>query len=165
MLPKNKEKCPFLSTASVWLDSNRFFLMLKYGSQYLPRGLPRLVQWYRIHLSMKEMQGTWVRSLGRTPWSRQWQLTLVFLPGKFHVQRSLAGYGSWGHKESGMTEWAYTAQLYPSLKNRYFQLQIKHTTARALALTNILSASLRTNIGLVTVKYPSYFRQCSMAWI
>ena len=107
MLPKKNGKvfCPFLSAASVWLDSNRFFLMLQYGSQYIPRGLPRLVQWYRIHLSKKELQGTWVRSLGRTPWSRKWQLTLVFLPGKFHVQRSLAGCGSWGHKESGTTEW------------------------------------------------------------
>ena len=29
--------------------------------------------------------------------------TLVFLPGKFHEQRSLAGYGLWGCKESDMT--------------------------------------------------------------
>ena len=27
-----------------------------------------------------------------------------FLPGKSHGQRSLAGYSSWGHKESDMTE-------------------------------------------------------------
>ena len=27
----------------------------------------------------------------------------VFLPGKFHGQRSLAGYSPWGCKESGMT--------------------------------------------------------------
>ena len=30
--------------------------------------------------------------------------TLVFLPGKFHRQRSLAGYSSRDHKESNMTE-------------------------------------------------------------
>ena len=30
---------------------------------------------------------TWV---GKTPWSRKWQPTPVFLPGKFHGQRSLA---------------------------------------------------------------------------
>ena len=29
----------------------------------------------------------------------------VFLPGKFHGQRSLAGYSPWGHKESDMTEY------------------------------------------------------------
>ena len=28
----------------------------------------------------------------------------VLLPGKFHGQRSLAGYSSWGHKESDTTE-------------------------------------------------------------
>ena len=28
----------------------------------------------------------------RIHWSRKWLLTLVFLPGEFHGQRSLAGY-------------------------------------------------------------------------
>ena len=27
---------------------------------------------------------------GRFPWRRKWQPTLVFLPGKFHGQRSMA---------------------------------------------------------------------------
>ena len=29
--------------------------------------------------------------IGKIPWSRKWQLAPVFLPGKFHGQRSLAG--------------------------------------------------------------------------
>ena len=29
---------------------------------------------------------------GRFPWRRKWQSTPVFLPGKSHGQRSLAGY-------------------------------------------------------------------------
>ena len=33
-----------------------------------------------------------------------WQPTLVFLPGEFHRQKSLAGYSPWGHKESDKTE-------------------------------------------------------------
>ena len=41
---------------------------------------------------------------GRSPWRRAWQPTPVFLPGESHGQRSLAGYSSWGHKESDMTE-------------------------------------------------------------
>ena len=74
---------------------------------------------------------TWV---GKIPWRRVWQSTLVFLPGESHGQRSLAGYSPsdplekpmathssvlawripwteelagyrpWGHKESDMTE-------------------------------------------------------------
>ena len=31
----------------------------------------------------------WVRKM---PWRRKWQPTLVFVPGKSHAQRSLAGY-------------------------------------------------------------------------
>ena len=38
------------------------------------------------------------------PWSRKLQLTPIFLPGKFHGQRSLAGCSPWGHKESDATE-------------------------------------------------------------
>ena len=34
----------------------------------------------------------WVR---KSPWSWQWQPTLVFLPGKFHGQKNLAGYSLW----------------------------------------------------------------------
>ena len=41
----------------------------------------------------------WVR---RIPWRRKWQPTPVFLPGKSHGQRSLAGYGPWDCKESDM---------------------------------------------------------------
>ena len=34
----------------------------------------------------------------------EWQPTPLFLPGKFHAQRSLAGYSPWGRKESDTTE-------------------------------------------------------------
>ena len=37
-------------------------------------------------------------------WRRSWQLTPVFLPGEFHGQRSLVGYGPRGHKESDTTK-------------------------------------------------------------
>ena len=32
-------------------------------------------------------------SVGRIPWRRKWQPTLVLLPGKFHGQRRLVGHG------------------------------------------------------------------------
>ena len=42
----------------------------------------------------------------KIPWRRKWQLTLIFLPGKSHGQRNLAGQSPWGHKESDTTtEW------------------------------------------------------------
>ena len=40
----------------------------------------------------------WVRKIS---WRRKWQPPPVFLPGKSHGQRSLAGYSPWGSKDSG----------------------------------------------------------------
>ena len=41
------------------------------------------------------------RSSRKIPWSKEWQPTLVFLPGKSYGHRSLAGYS---HKVSDMTD-------------------------------------------------------------
>ena len=46
--------------------------------------------------------------VGKIPWSREWQPTPVSLPGKFHGQKSLAGYSPWGCKESNTTECVHT---------------------------------------------------------
>ena len=43
--------------------------------------------------------------LGKIPWRRKWQPTLVFLPGKSHEQISMAGYSPWGRKDSDTTEY------------------------------------------------------------
>ena len=46
-----------------------------------------------------ELGSCWV---GNILWSRKWQPTPVFLPGKFHAQRSLVGYSPWGgHRRVG----------------------------------------------------------------
>ena len=47
----------------------------------------------------------WIPRSGRSPWSRKWQSTPIFLPGKSHGQRSLVGYSLWGRKELDTTEW------------------------------------------------------------
>ena len=36
--------------------------------------------------------------VGKIPLRRKWQPTPVFVPGKPHGQKSLAGYNPWGHK-------------------------------------------------------------------
>ena len=36
--------------------------------------------------------------VGKIPWRKKWQPASVFLPGESHGQRSLVGYGPWGHK-------------------------------------------------------------------
>ena len=40
----------------------------------------------------------WFRKI---PWRSKWKPTTVFLPGKSHGKRSLAGYNPWGHKRVG----------------------------------------------------------------
>ena len=42
--------------------------------------------------------------VGKIPWSRKWQPTPVFLPGKSHEQWRLASYSLRGHRESDTTE-------------------------------------------------------------
>ena len=48
----------------------------------------------------------WVTKI---PSNRKWHPTPVFLPGKFHAQRSLTGYSPWGHRVghdwAQITEW------------------------------------------------------------
>ena len=61
-----------------------------------------MVQWQRIRLQCRRRGfDPWV---GKILWRRKWQLTPVFLPGKAHGQRSLAGSSTWGHEESDMTK-------------------------------------------------------------
>ena len=42
-----------------------------------------------------------IPELRKIPCRRAWQPTTVFLPEESHGQRSLVGYGPYGHKESG----------------------------------------------------------------
>ena len=59
----------------------------------------------KIHLpSRRHGFDSWVRKI---PWRRKWQLTPVFLPRKFHGQRSLMDYSPWGPKELDTTERAH----------------------------------------------------------
>ena len=55
--------------------------------------------------------------VGKIHWRKKWQPTPVFLPGKSHGQRSLAGYSAWGRKESDTTKQLhFTSSLHFSFK-------------------------------------------------
>ena len=46
--------------------------------------------------------------VGKIAWRRKWQPTPVFLPGKFHGQRSLVGYSPWGQTgQAGAITWSH----------------------------------------------------------
>ena len=54
---------------------------------------------------MQETLETGVQSLDEEdPLEEEIATHSSFLPGESHVQRSLAGYSPWGHKESDTTE-------------------------------------------------------------
>ena len=55
--------------------------------------------------STQELQKMKARSLScEDPLKGKWQPTPIFLPGKSHDQRSLAGYSPWGRKELDTTK-------------------------------------------------------------
>ena len=56
------------------------------------------------------------------PWRREWLPTLVFWPGEFSGQRTLAGYSPWGRKESDKTERLSLTHLSVSILNPHFYL-------------------------------------------
>ena len=55
--------------------------------------------------NLPAMWKTWFDSwVGMIPWRRKQLHNAVYWPGEFHGERSLAGYSSWGLKESDTTE-------------------------------------------------------------
>ena len=82
---------------------------------------------------------------GKIPWRRKWQPTSVFLPGEFHGQRSLVGYGSWGHKELDMTEqlthtWLIRVDVWQKPTHHYkaIILQLKVNKFKKITHKNVL---------------------------
>ena len=96
----------FLITGTSWLS-----LALTFGQCLVAQSVK----------SSPAMQDPWVRKIA---WRRKWQPTPVFLPGKSHGRRSLAGYSPWGQKELDMTEQA--SQGY-SRRNLYANSWVFHS--------------------------------------
>ena len=104
--PPGKPQCRFYSNVHffhsphVCLQTHQH---LTFSS--LNNGLPRWFSGLKICLKCRRCRRhrftPWVWKI---PWRRKWQPTPVFLPGKSHGQRSLAGHSAWGPKESDMTE-------------------------------------------------------------
>ena len=67
-------------------------------------GLPGWFRWSVCLQCGRPGFDPWVRKI---LWRRKWHPIPVLLPGKSHVQRSVAGYSPWGRKESDTTEWLH----------------------------------------------------------
>ena len=99
-------RVPPLGAAQVSICSCSFGSCDLFNNQHrllggFPGGASGKESTYQCRRSKKSGFTPWVRKI---PWSRKWQTTPVFLPGKFHGQRSLVGYGPWGSRELDLTE-------------------------------------------------------------
>ena len=68
--------------------------------------------------------------VGRIPWRKKWQPTPVFLPGKSHGQRSLAGYSPRGRKELDMSEQVSSCYLISEISLKQI-LELDHPLSLA----------------------------------
>ena len=114
LLPSMEERERTLVSSSSYKDTNPI-------CEYLTGSDGKESAW-QCRICKRRRFDPWVRKI---PWRRKWQPTIVFLPGEYHGQRSLAGYSPWDHKESDMTElltplWSH---LNPIISQR-FHLQI-----------------------------------------
>ena len=91
---------PSSFTDSVWQNQNEIV------SQYSFTGHPHCLTEKNNPPSphSPHSQPRFDPSVRKIPWRREWQPTLVFLPGEFHGQKSLAGYSPRDGKESDATE-------------------------------------------------------------
>ena len=81
--------------------------------------------------------------VGKIPRRRKWQPTPIFLLGKSHGRRSLAGYSPWGCKESDMAERLHFLSLSLWTKSRTCHLiafwsQADYFTSWALLFSSML---------------------------
>ena len=105
-LPRHHQFPFFRPSKSTQFCSGRPLFSLLWSSpavlmQLNPPAASQVVQWQRVHLPVQGIKRhrfkPWVRSF---PWTKKWLPTPVFLTGKSHGQRNLAGYSPWCHKES-----------------------------------------------------------------
>ena len=92
-----------------FLNSLLFTLALeKLGLPRWCSGKKSTCQWRRC----KRLRfDPWVRKI---PWNSKWNRTPIFLPGKFHGQRSLVGSHPWDRKESNKIEQTHPREvIYP----------------------------------------------------
>ena len=89
----------------------------------------------------------WVRKI---PWSRKWQPTPVFLPEKYHGQRSLVDYSPWGYKELDTTEHATHVLLNPyKMLVMYVFIYSSYGHSFCHFIFTILAAELSSRIKMV----------------
>ena len=125
---------------------------------YIPACLEQFqfisLAWHTRWLSGKEStcQFRRLKRLGfdpcvaKIPWSRKWQPTAVFLPGKVHGLRSLVGYILWGHSQTRLSTHVYTY----SILGNFFLLLFFNFLATARSMLDLMFPDLGSTLGSCT---------------
>ena len=120
-------------------------------------------RWLRGKESTRQFRGQrrcrvspWVR---RTPWRRKRQPTPIFLTGKSHGERSLAGYSPWGRRVGH--DWAHTHEW--MARTSYWCLthpssgSISQWTGKWKLLSHVLLFAIPWTIQSIEFSRPEYW--------
>ena len=91
---KEEENRPYLLVERRWAHGTRNITVAAFGKSHLPASLmvqsvKKKKKKKKNHLPRQETRFS--PRVRKIPWRKKWQPTPVFLPGKSHGQRSLAG--------------------------------------------------------------------------
>ena len=78
------------------------------------------------HDNVEDLRDVWAGFLGQDSRRRAWQPTPVFLTGKSHGERRLAGYSAWNLKELDMTRTHTPASLLQHSRRRILNASKVH---------------------------------------
>ena len=88
--------------------------------------------------------------MGLIPWRRKWQHISVFLPGKSHEQRRLAGYSPLGHKSwMWLNDWTTTIGILFLINDSCHDLLYCRLTPDFLSYFTKLALNFKLNLGLL----------------
>ena len=124
-------------------EKNKTLLDFSWEQQWL-KNFPKEHFWEQVTILraslVAQRRSSFDPWVGNIPWRRDCQPTLVFLPGEFHGQRSLADYSPWGCKGSDTTK-QVIAPHRPQIKR--FQNPTGHFACHPQGTTSALKCLIK----------------------
>ena len=108
----NWEEMEMKEGASLVVQGLRFHLQCR-KCGFAVQGTKRLSRWHsgKESACWRCKRGGFHPCIRKIPWRRKLQSIPVFVPRKFHGQRSLVGYSPWGLEELDTTEWLNNSKV------------------------------------------------------
>ena len=94
--------------------------------------------------------------IGKISWRRKWQPTPVFLPGKSHGQRSLAGYDPWGHRRVRLDWVTKTTANNGNFNDTQYNWTVIKKLYSLQGIKYLLSDFLQGSLSTLDLVYPRF---------